>query len=252
MNNNKKTTKDYWDKVWESPVRLRLPSRLNVGITNITSLLSKYVKPKDKYIEVGCAPAKLLSWVSSELKADASGIDYSELGIKQSNILIEALQLDINLYQDDFFNNKLKKNYYDVVTSFGFIEHFDDISPVVNKHIELLGSGGVAIIVIPNYSGIYGSIQKWCDPKNLDLHNTNIMNTKSLIESVNVDEHIESVNAFFYGSVNPWVVNLDRKLPKILVKYLSYIVNIFGLIQPINIKYVAPLIVLEVIKKSRN
>src|SRR4051812_13610894 len=100
----RKTTRDHWDAAWRAPIRLRLPSKLNVDVLNLTRLLSRYVRPGDRYLEIGCAPGKLLAWVASELKADAVGLDYSEPGAKSSRDLFAALALNVELHVTDFFD----------------------------------------------------------------------------------------------------------------------------------------------------
>src|SRR5262245_8347127 len=177
---NEKTGVEHWNKAWSSPVRLRLPSRLNVGVLNLTRLLRKCVKPGDRYLEIGCAPGKLLAWVASVLKARASGIDYWEAGIAQCPQLFSAVGLLIDLHHENLFDTHLEPASFDVVASFGVIEHFDDPRPAIGKHLDLVAPGGKALITIPNYGGIYGLLQRWFDPDNLALHNLNIMSTPAL------------------------------------------------------------------------
>lgn len=254
MSDNKKdlgslTDQSHWDAAWDSSVKLRMPSRLNVGVLNITRLLKRHVFPGCRYIEIGCAPGKLLTWVANVLQANALGLDYSDAGIFQCRRLFEALNLDIDLYHEDFFNHTLELETFDVVTSFGLIEHFDDPVPVVRQHLDLVKPGGVAIITVPNYGGVYGSIQSWCDSPNLELHNLDIMTTSAMRALVDSSE-VESVRAYRFGSVNPWVLNLGNKLPKFLVTMLNLGINAIGLIQPMNIGAIAPMLVLEIRKNK--
>lgn len=99
----RKTQQMHWDDAWGMPVKLNLPSRLNVSVLNVTRLLKRYVKPSSRYIEIGCTPGKMLVWVASELKANAAGLDYSEVGIRQCRTLANALKLEIDLHHEDFF-----------------------------------------------------------------------------------------------------------------------------------------------------
>jgi 2-polyprenyl-3-methyl-5-hydroxy-6-metoxy-1,4-benzoquinol methylase len=245
----RKTEQAHWDSAWSSSVRTRLPSRLNVGILNVTRLVAHYVKPGDRYIEVGCAPGKLLAWVSKVLKADVAGLDYSEVGIAQCRSLFNALKLDVDLFHEDLFNHQLQVGAFDVVCSFGVIEHFDDAAPVVKKHLDLVKSGGVAVITVPNYGGIYGDIQKWCDEPNLKLHNVTIMHTTALTGLVHLSADIESVKAYPFGSIDPWILNLDKRIPRFLARLLSLSMNAIGILQPVTIKTLAPMLVLEIRKK---
>ncbi len=246
----RKTEQAHWDAAWSAPVRARIPSRLNVDVRNITDLLRRHVKPKSSYIEIGCAPGKYLAWVADQCQARTSGLDYSETGIRNCHVLFQAMKLDIGLHQGDFFNNTLPKNSFDVVTSFGFIEHFDDPTDAVTKHIELLSPGGVALIAVPNYGGVYGSLQARVDPENLGLHNTSIMNVRSLMALVDPRLGCE-VQAYPFGRPSLWLVNLERKLPRLMARIIQLAANFLGHLQPGTVNAIAPMLVLEVRKSRR-
>lgn len=243
----RKTERAYWEAASPDPIKNRLPSMLNVAVLNVTRLLKKYVKPGSRYIEIGCAPGKMLAWVASVLKAEVTGLDYSEPGIAKCRVLFDTLGLKVNLYHDDFFKHRLPPSYYDVVASFGVIEHFDDARPAVQRHLDLVKPGGVALIVVPNYGGVYGSLQRWCDAPNLALHNLEIMNHCALTALVDSPD-VESVRAYPFGAISPWLISFDKRLPRFLAKLACFIFNFMGLTQPLTIKAIAPMLVLEVRK----
>ena len=246
-NDGRKTNVEHWDSAWKIPVRAKLPSLLNVDILNQVRLLKKFVYPNSRYLEIGCAPGKLLAYVASSLKADASGLDYSESGMESCKQLFDALHLKIPLYKADLFHHELEPGTYDVVTSFGLIEHFDDPRHAVNRHVELVRPGGVVLISIPNYSGIWGKIQKWCDSSNLSLHNLKIMTPDNL--KMLVDERLRAnCKAYYYGSVSSWLLSLRKKMPGFLAILIHLVINFLGLIQPLEINKLAPMLVLEIRK----
>ena len=249
MSNNqgRKTEQAHWDTAWKSPVRPRLPSMLNVSTLNYARLLKKHVRPGVRYIEIGCAPGKMLAWVAGVLKARVTGLDYSEPGIAKCRELFDALGLNVDLHLQDIFKHQLPPATFDVVTSFGIIEHFDDPRPVVQKHLDLLKPGGVALITVPNYSGVYGSLQRWCDAPNLELHNLEIMNAGALTALVDSSD-VEAVRVYPFGSMSPWLVSFDKRLPGFAAKLVSLGVNAIGLLQPLTVKALAPILVLEVKK----
>lgn len=243
----RKTEHAYWEAASQLPIKTRLPSRLNVNVLNLTRLLERHVRPGSRYLEIGCAPGKMLAWVASVLKAEAAGLDYSESGIAQCRALFDALGLKVNLHHDDIFNHHLPSASFDVVTSFGVIEHFDNVRPVVQRHLDLVKPGGATVIGVPNYGGVYGSLQRWCDAPNLALHNLEIMNPCALSALVDSPD-IESTRAYPFGNISPWLINLDKRLPHFVAKLVSLGVNAMGLLQPLPIKALAPMLVLEVRK----
>jgi 2-polyprenyl-3-methyl-5-hydroxy-6-metoxy-1,4-benzoquinol methylase len=245
----RKTTRDYWDTAWRTPIRLKLPSRLNVDVLNLTRLLSRHVRRRDRYIEIGCAPGKLLAWVAAELKADAVGLEYSAMGANSSLALFDSLGLSIELHQDDFFDHHLQPASFDVVASFGLIEHFEDPRPVVQRHLDLVKPGGILLITVPNFGGVYGRLQKWCDPENLSIHNLAIMNPAAMERLLDLAQ-VERAHAFAYGNISLWCVNLGKRLPGFIAKGLSLLINSIGLLQFGGISSFAPLLVLEARKRS--
>jgi 2-polyprenyl-3-methyl-5-hydroxy-6-metoxy-1,4-benzoquinol methylase len=244
-NTGRKTELEHWDAAWKPSIRLRLPSRLNIDVRNLTSLLATRVPTGARYLEVGCAPGKLLSWVAARRGTRTWGLDYSETGIRQCRQLFDALGLDVQLEHGDFFDSALPKRAFDVVTSFGFIEHFDDPTEAVAKHLELLAPGGLALITVPNYGGGYGSLQKRFDPENLALHNTTIMNLPSLTQLGSQWPGYEA-RAFAWGRPSPWLVSLERGLPATLARGVQHLVNAAAHLQPLSIDALAPMLVLEV------
>jgi 2-polyprenyl-3-methyl-5-hydroxy-6-metoxy-1,4-benzoquinol methylase len=250
MENNEgcKTDLAYWEVASQGAIMHRLPSKLNVSVLNFARLLKRYVRPGSSYIEIGCAPGKMLAWVASVLKAKVTGLDYSETGIVKCRALFEALGLKINLVHEDFFKHHLSPATFDVVASFGVIEHFEDARSVVRRHFELVKPGGVALMVVPNYGGIYGSLQRWCDAQNLELHNLKIM-TPCALTALADSPDVESVRAYPFGAMSPWLVSFDKRLPRYLAKMVYFSANVLGLLQPLTIKKLAPLLVLEVRKR---
>lgn len=75
----------------------------------------------------------------------------------------------------DFFQARPSRQF-DVVMSFGFVEHFTDVDQVVDLHLQWLKPGGVLILGVPNFCGVYAPIQRVLNTGILNKHNLNIMN----------------------------------------------------------------------------
>ena len=133
-----------------------------------------------RYLEIGCAPGKILSWVGREVGAPVCGVDYSPTGAETARWLCHGLGIDADIRCEEATQTSFPARSFDLVFSCGLIEHFEDPAPMVAAHVELLAPGGVALIAIPNYSGIYLRLQAWCDPKNLEIHNLGIMNEAAM------------------------------------------------------------------------
>jgi SAM-dependent methyltransferase len=228
---------------------MRLPSKLFVSTRNLQRVIAAHVRPGMRYLELGCAPGKLLAWVGSALRADVSGLDYSEQGIQWALQLFHALGLHGNLRCEDVWKSSFEPGSFDVVFSAGLIEHFGDPQRIVRRHVELLKPGGRALITVPNYGGVYGRLQRWLDPANLALHNLAIMNVDALRGLAPADLASE-VRAYPAGRISPWLLGIDRRVPTPLATGISHLVNGVGLVQPRDFASVAPMLVLEIVRAS--
>lgn len=244
MSQNEKTELNHWEHAWSAKPRMSFPSGIDIGTKNVLRLLKKYIRPGIRYIEIGCAPGKILSWVGREINAPVSGIDYSPTGVEHSRWLCNGLGIEADIRCEDALSSSFSKESFELVFSCGLIEHFDDPAPMVAAHVELLAPGGTALIAIPNYSGLYLKLQQWCDPGNLDIHNLAIMNEQSMYDLAPQAKDL-TVRAFCYGRFSPWLISLPLKMGR-FGTFISWGVNFLSFLQPIVIKSLSPLIVLEI------
>lgn len=228
---------------------MSLPSTLVVCTRNLTTLLTTRIRPGHRVLEIGCAPGKLLAFANKVLGADVAGIDYSPNGVATSKELFRALGIDGDLRCEDVFQTSLAPAYFDLVYSNGLIEHFDDPRPIVRKHVELARPGGRILIVVPNYGGVYGRIQGKLDPGNLAIHNLSIMSEEGMRRLI-PEDLVREHRIFYTGKLNPWIVNLHTKVPRLLAQAINLAGNALGLMQPVVIKPLAPLIALEMIRSD--
>lgn len=247
MIKDNKTTSGYWNRLYDKQSTPSLPSRFSVGSKNLKNLFHSYITPGMRVLEIGCAPGKQLGYIGLKLGASVSGIDYSEKGIDLSRRLFNKLNLKCDLRCENIFETTFTHNSFDVVYSLGVAEHFENPSNIIKRHIELVRPGGLALISIPHYGGIYGRLQKYFDSENLGIHNLEIMNSVALKKFVPVELSRE-IEVFPFGRISPWLVNIERKWPAPLSLFLSMLVNVIGLLQPMDIRSLCPLIVLKIIK----
>ena len=243
-----KSTKDHWDGEWVAAPRPRLPSSLNVGVGDVKYLLKNRVPIGSRFLEIGCAPGKMLAWVAASRNAKIAGLDYSQIGIEHTRNLFKHLGLNGDLRCEKLSETTFQPASFDIVFSNGLIEHFDDPTGIVEQHVMLLKAGGRAIIVIPNYGGVYGSILRKFDPENLDIHNLDIMHLDTL-KALAPTELVSDIKTYSYGRVSPWIINFPKNWPRLFVAGINYFFNGIGLIQPFPIKALCPMLVLEMTRR---
>ena len=246
---DERASQAYWETTHFQP-RWRLPSRLDVGTSNILNLLARHVKPGMRVLEIGCAPGKHMAYLAKVRQAQVSGLDYSEPGIAFSKELFSRLGLKGQFHCENALATTFPENAFDIVYSLGVIEHFDDPRPIIEKHLLLAKDGGLVLITVPNYAGFYGSLQRYFDPENLKIHNLDVMNCEAL--AALPPRHLTcEVVTYRRGRLCPWLVHLQKRWPKLLSMSISYALNAAGLVQPFDIDYLCPMLVLS-IRKQRH
>lgn len=193
----------FWENYWAN---CRLPSEVdwNFSFDRCLGAAIKKNLPtiSGEVLEVGCAPGKWLAFMAKEFGLKPSGVEYSDAGMKATleNFRILNLTPDA-IFTGDFFQMKPPRQF-DVVLSLGFIEHFSDVESVVSLHLQWLKPGGVLVLGVPNFRGIYSPIQHVLDKAILEKHNLDIMSL-DYFRGMGVRLSLQSVFIDYVGSFEP-------------------------------------------------
>lgn len=189
------TTKHFWTSLGRGVSEKKKTSDME-----FRPIFEEYLKPKKgEVLEIGCVPGNFLVYLNKRFGYSPVGIDFDE---KTKEILsrtfLNAGIKKFEIFQKDF--NKWKTDRkFDLVCSFGFIEHFDNAGEIVRKHIDLMKRKGTLVIEIPNFSGIPGFFHKLIDKPNLEKHNTSIMNL-DFFRKIAEENKMEIIYLGYYGS----------------------------------------------------
>ena len=245
---SEKIPRVYWERTHTQP-RWRLPSKLNVGVSNALRLLSSHVQPDMRVLEIGCAPGKHLAYLAKRRGAKVCGLDYSEPGIANSRELFRRLSLEAEFHCEDLHQSTFPEQSFDVVYSLGVVEHFQDPKPAIERHMVMAKPGGVVLITVPNYGGLYGRIQRYFDPENLGIHNLDIMTRAELLRLAPAEVH-GNARTVRSGRISPWIINFEKKWPAPVARGMSLALNALGLLQPFDIGPLCPFLVLKMTKET--
>ncbi|MBT5657273.1 MAG: class I SAM-dependent methyltransferase [Phycisphaerae bacterium] len=129
--------------------------------------------PDVKTLEVGCYPGGFLKYFHRTFGHTVTGLEYVLESCDRCKAMLEAQDVPATVIHGDLFKDKWNtdQSLWDVVFSAGLIEHFDDSSPAIEKHLQLVSPGGHCIITLPNHSGLNGRVMKSLDRPMWDLHN---------------------------------------------------------------------------------
>ncbi len=228
--------KDYWNEKLSKIPLPRIYSVKQYNIYRFNSLFKDLLKDKSncRIIEIGCGSSAWLPYFYKEYGLDVYGIDYSQIGCE---IAEKNLEYFINIrkkriWQMDLFSiDTTKTGFYDIVFSYGVIEHFDDPRIAIDSISKLLKPGGIIITVVPNFLGIFGLIQRIFMNDIYKIHK--LINKNEIINYHT--QYIPKYSNFFgtfYLEVVPWV-NIKIKniiLKKILLKFVYLFSQFMSLI----------------------
>jgi 2-polyprenyl-3-methyl-5-hydroxy-6-metoxy-1,4-benzoquinol methylase len=176
-----KTIKKYWDGIWQQetitkPIDPHFPGIKNYIVRMyhsffIQSFLSLDTK-HSKLLEIGCANSSWLPYFHKEFDFNVSGLDYSEIGCNNAIMNLNNEGVVGEIFCADLYTPPLQMlECYDVVISFGVVEHFEDTYKCLEALSIFLKSGGLLITSIPNMSGFLGLVQKHVNRPIFDIHN---------------------------------------------------------------------------------
>lgn len=103
-----------------------------------------------KLLELGAATGFLARWFINEYETKATLVDNNQSSYEA--FLKNNYNADnIDYILEDIFNLK-SDTQFDIVCSFGLIEHFADKNDIINTHIKFLKPNGYLVILVPKKS----------------------------------------------------------------------------------------------------
>jgi 2-polyprenyl-3-methyl-5-hydroxy-6-metoxy-1,4-benzoquinol methylase len=230
---NKITDKEYWDNYWSNYQYDKVPEKV---------VFEKYIPllaESENFIEIGGFPGVFATTFFRRGIKNVTILDYYiNKKIVRNFEQINGLPPEtIKCIESDFFAFSSDKKY-DVVFSYGFIEHFENTQDVISRHIDMLSDKGKLLILIPNFLGLNGMIQRKFDRQNLDAHNLKSMEIP-YIEKIMNQFNFSDVVVEYIGKPMLWLEPKPENIKKRKwIKMLSYVVKLF----PFKGKYLSPFI----------
>jgi len=154
---------EYWENVWAN---VKIPQvHDSKDVLEIQQILSSLpIKAGDSLIEIGCAPGRWLAFFAREHGLCVSGVEYAEHACQKTIENMNSLGISAQIHHADIRN--FDSAAYDVVFSTGFIEHFDNVAPIMERIISLCNrDGGLVVTIIPNMEGLNRWISKTFRPE---------------------------------------------------------------------------------------
>ena len=235
--------KIYWDQYWS---QVKLPAEINPKRYNpvdweLIRVCGKFlsVDSEKSIVEIGGAPGKYLSYFAKKYKYKASAIDYSFIGCNKIRENFELLGLDVTVYNTDIQSPRVKLPQFDVVFSFGVIEHFTNYEDLIGKHIELLKPSGILMIGVPHFIYAFARVFKYLAPKTMGRHS---------LEAIDINnwqlenKKLKTLFKGYVGGFEPMyiqsVIIEEKGKVSLLMKLVFIFINLFGRIRGALYKFI--------------
>jgi 2-polyprenyl-3-methyl-5-hydroxy-6-metoxy-1,4-benzoquinol methylase len=216
---NKFTTMEYWDKFWWE---VTLPQRVDMNFSNDYAIADFIIENVPQAwghsktaLEVGCAPGKWMVFLKEEMGYTPHGCEYVHSAAEATKRNLEMNNIHgAKVIEEDFISYDFGEQKYDLIVSFGFIEHFDNPGYIIHKMKYLLKPNGILIVGIPNFNGLNYYFAKGAGL--LPNHNLRVMR-KGFLKSF----PLKSINIRHVGGFEPAMYDITNK-PR-LYKILYYL-----------------------------
>lgn len=180
--------------------------------------------------EIGSFPGAFLPTIGRK-GFIINGIDYNERNSDELPRWLNNIGVKTGKFiTGDFFKYlENTEEQFDLVCSFGFIEHFENFEEVIHAHIKMVKRGGQIVITTPNFHGLLQKIpRRIFDKGNLEKHYLPSMDPgkwKLILEKngFNVTKY------GYFGGYSFWVErNVQRnKMQDLLLKITEKIIYQF-------------------------
>lgn len=237
---SKLTKKIQWDNFW-SKYKLKTIGKKYLFFDILTKFLK--ISKLKSVLEIGCIPGNFLIAFKNNFHYKIYGLDYSHKFDKLKENLEKNNILDFTFYNQDFLKFKTNKKW-DVVCSFGFIEHFKNYEAIFNKHLACLKKDGHLIIGLPNFRYFQYVFHKCFDKENLKIHNLKIMDLEVLRELCK-KQNLKVKYLNYYKTIDLWVEKMPKNpFFKMIILFLIVIGKMINKLINFPNKFFSPYIIL--------
>ena len=147
------TGEEYWEKIHGKP-----DYKIAAKNHPVRRWFEQFIAPREQScLEIGCFPGQFLACFG-ELGYQLNGIDWvAEVNTSLPAWLKKQGYKTGDFFKADFLNFSMGKTF-DVVSSFGFIEHFINWEEVFKRQLDLVSPKGFLLMSTPNFAGKFQRI----------------------------------------------------------------------------------------------
>jgi 2-polyprenyl-3-methyl-5-hydroxy-6-metoxy-1,4-benzoquinol methylase len=170
------TGKKHWDDTYE--IRKR---QLALQLSGVSGYCNRLVLEKlletgmegKRILEIGAGDSAWLPYLAKKFPTSQfAGLDYSERGCLLLTERARAEGVTVQVANEDMLaeSSSLHRSF-DIVLSFGVVEHFSDLGRALSAKSRYAMRGGILFTLIPNMAGVLGTLTQAWNREIYLLHN---------------------------------------------------------------------------------
>ena len=217
-----RSTPDFWNEYYDRR-RQRAPSLIQ-GRFNREVLELLHTVPAamtaTSVLEIGGGGGTLLAAIQQEIGATPFAIDFSPAGAAECRTILAALGADAaNVIEADVFDPAVQEkwaNHFELVSSFGFVEHFERLERTLSAHVGLVAPGGLCLITMPAFRNRYNrTFCRWAKGRR---H----YESMTINETIDMNDLVDGMSSLGMevlrsGSMSTWPVYRPVSLARIIL-----------------------------------
>ena len=192
---------------------------------SIFQKLLKQLSKNTRILEVGCGNGQWLRLLKKHYPSmQLYGVDVSE------DAVLICKKHGIDARFGDARSIPFQDNFFDLVFSFGTIEHFPETKAALYEHIRILKSGGYTWIEVPNAHSLPGVHLHWGnlvhqrDPYRVIIEQGKRYTPKAIKNMADTSPFLIAVHVQGSGDCLPYMryfTWLDRMIPRIVRRFFG-------------------------------
>lgn len=195
----------YWEESWQASSATTDRGAYLRACSVFDPVLARLLpgEPGHQALEVGCYPGGFMHYLGKRFGYTVSGIDVvpgtDDLG---QTLRAEGVRVG-EILRADFLTTPPRPQF-DLVCSFGFVEHFDDPAAVIARHAGWLRPGGLLLVTVPHFRRGQWLLHRWLDRTSLNAHNIDAM-SPALFRAAFDRAGVDPVHLRRFGTCEFWV-----------------------------------------------
>jgi SAM-dependent methyltransferase len=241
---NDLTDKEYWRQRLKTYLCDRQPPSQPQSwewMPIILKFLSNYAH--GSFLELGCSPGDVSAAICARVPLRPEGVDFADTSEGYLTQMRSAGMKDAILHRCDIRKFRPGRRF-EIVASFGLVEHFTDFETVLNIHDDLLAPGGLCIVEVPHFRRLQYLYHYLFDQEDLRRHNTRIMKLE-VFRSFAARRNHRILHLDYCGPLRFW--GTGQSGPKALrfarttaSRVVQVAAKLLGRSLPVNHPYLAP------------